>query len=194
MAGNEQEVWKNNLRELRKRKGYTQRDIQLAINIGQTTLSAIERGRISGRKHMDEIAKTLRANPREIFPYYDYLTFDEAAKELGVSATLISRRVAEKKLKTYTRGNHKFIKRSDLLNTKIKLRNGPSMRQVIIDTLKETDGLTSTQLLEAFAPFTDEEQKKKIKRNLQTVLSRSKEFVDDKATYPPTWRLSDDAR
>lgn len=194
MADDTEEIWQNNLKAIRKRKGLTQKDIQVAVNVGQTTLSAIERGRISGRKHMDQIARAVRADPREIFPYYDYLTYDEAAKELGVSATLISRRVEEKRLKAYTRGNHKFIKRSDLATATIRLRTGPSMRQVLIDTLRDSDGLTSAELLEAFSPFENDEQKKKIKRNLQTVLSRSKEFVDDKATYPPKWRLSDDAR
>lgn len=190
---NDDEIWKNNLRRIRKQKGYTQRDIQTAIDIGQTTLSAIERGRISGRKHMDAIARIIHANAKDIFPYYDYLTFEEAAEELGVSSTLVSRRVKEGKLKYHQKGNLKFIKRSDIKNENIKKRTRPSIRQVVISALSDvTSGLTSTELMEYFKPFADDAEEQRTKRSLQSILSRSKDFVDDKTTYPPKWNLFKD--
>lgn len=86
--------WKNNLLAARRKAGKSQIEVANHIGRKQNLISAIERGDRSGREYMDEIAEFLRvSDPSAIFPYYDYYTFEEAAELMGVSSTLIARRV-----------------------------------------------------------------------------------------------------
>lgn len=184
-------IWSNNLKRIRKHKGYSQKDIQDSCNIGQTTLSAIELGRISGRNHIEVICKALRATPKEVFPYYDYLTFEESARELGIPRSIVIKRIKENNIKYYQKGDTKFLRRSDLQLEVFKEKVKPSIRITLINILENnTNGYSSPELLEFLGPFSSKEVKDRTRRSLQSILSRSKEFIDDRSTSPSTWKLN----
>ena len=192
-----QDLWTNNLEKYRKasKKKLSQADLAQAIGLkAQTTISAIEKGALSGRKYWDKIAEVLEVPTKDIFPFYGLLTYDEAGKIAGVSSTLIHRRVLSKELVGHKVKGLRLVEEEQVRKSPLKRREGPSIREQLVSLLGSSDnGLTTSELVDAvnsaLASQTGQEQDvDKIKRTIQTLLSRGEEFVVDKNPSPPIWK------
>lgn len=187
----EKTKWENDLKRYRTNKGYSQNDLALAVGLSQNTIHQIEKGNLSGRKHMDAISTILKTDGALIFPYYDFLTYSEAAWLLNVSSTLIAKRVEDGTLPIYVLGGIKMVKKSELFVKSVKKRGRKGIRVTILSYLAEKNGAGATvdELLSLFGPFTDKDSKEKRKKSIQSILSRSDEFEVNKNISPPRWFL-----
>lgn len=169
--------WVNGLKAARIAQGKSQTDVANHIGRKQNTISAIERGARSGREYMDQIAEYLRVDPSAVFPYYDFYSYEEAAELMGVSSTLISRRVDENALASETISGMRLIPKSALDGAELRKRSSKSIRSRMRDQLRANPtGLTSRQLLMEFAPFEDEDAEKRAFQTVQQLLARWDEF------------------
>lgn len=195
MRGTMDGPWKNRVRETRLAipgdHDTTQAEIAEKAGICQNTLSAVELGFLSGRKHMDDIANALEVPPTDLFPYYGLLTFEEAAEHLGegISASLIARRVDEGLVQCTKIAGIRLLRLEDLEGKQLRKRTGLSIRQRIREALATNpEGATTGDLLDQFRPF-EPEAEQKTKQSIQSILSRSPEFQPDKSQQPPRWHL-----
>ncbi len=77
-----------------------------------------------------------------------------------------------------------------MTNTNNGKRPGLSIRQRIRQRLeKDPTGVTTNDLLADFRPFPSTIEEQKAKQSIQSILSRSPEFLPDKSEQPPRWRL-----
>jgi excisionase family DNA binding protein len=187
--------WANNLKAARIRAHKSQEEVATHIGRKQRLISAIERGDRSGREYMDEIAEYLRvSNPALIFPYYDYYTYEEAAELMGVSSTLIARRVTKGELPHESIGTVRFIPKDALRNVELRKRIGKTKRERLRELLEASpDGLTSDSITDSFGPFKSDDERRKLRQVVQTILSRSPEFIKGVAQGKdaPLWTVSD---
>jgi len=183
--------WDNKLKLYRTNKGYSQSDIAEIVGLSQNTIHQIEKGSLSGRKHMDRIGKVLKIEPALVFPYYNFLTYSEAAAVLEVSSTLISKRVEDNSISCYIIGGIKMVSRSDLLSSNIKRRGKKSIRLIMEDFLSERNGEGGTveEMLDLLGPYSSDDSREKKRKSLQSILSRSREFRVDKNKKPPLWHV-----
>lgn len=187
------DLWPNNLAEVRKLRGRSMTQARLAElvseqgdHVGQTTIAAIETGRISGRKYMHKIAAILGVDVKEIFPHAAFSSVSEAAEAVGAKPTQIYRSgVPMFKIK-----GTNFVKMEDVLGTPLKKRVGPSLREQMHYFLNEEGPMTVGELTDQFGPFANNEERDKRKNTVQVLLSRSPEFLADRSTYPARWRFS----
>jgi len=184
--------WDNRLKVIRLNKGFNQVDIAESVGLSQNTILQIEKGKLSGRKHMDSIARVLNVDPVDVFPYYDLLTFVEAATEMGVSHTLIATRVEEGVLPSTSIGSSKLVSRADLKRVRVRKRPGPSIKEALRLFLMENDrsGATVAELTGIFGPFSSDVERDKKMNSVRTILSRHPEFTSDKSKSPPIWKTS----
>lgn len=178
--------WSNNLKKFRVNKGYSQADIADFVGLSQNTILQIEKGNLSGRKHMDCLSSALKIDARDIFPYYDYVSLSEAAEKLGISVTAVSKRVDSGSLPHKVFGASKMIHVDDLGDTKVKK---PSIKEVLRDYLVSSGYSSIDDMVVLFAPFETEEDRAKRKRTIQSTLSRNSEFQVDKNADPPKWYI-----
>lgn len=143
---------------------------------------------------MDSIAKLLKVEPEELFPYYDLLTFVEAAAEIKVSHTLIANRVEDGTLPVTVIGSSKLVSRRDLEKIRVRKRTGPSIKEALMEFLTEHSrtGATVAELTEIFGPFEDKSARDRRMNSVRTVLSRHEEFTSDKSKSPPVWKTSNE--
>ena len=184
--------WDNELKLHRTNRGYSQSDIAEMVGLSQNTIYQIERGALSGRKHMDSIGYAIKMPPNLIFPYYEYLTYSEAAEKVGVSSTLIAKRVEDGSIEASVVGGVKMVKREDLQISTIKKRPLRSIRVVMSEFLETRNGTGGTveEMLYLFGPYPSSIEREKKRKSMQSILSRSTEFIVDKNQKPPLWHVS----
>jgi len=198
-------VWVNNLKSARERIGLKQMDIACAVGIGQTTVASIEKGHLSGRDYMDSITDYLCRSahvlghlgfsPEHIFPYYGYITYTQAADILGVSSTLVSRRVEEGVFTSHRIGSTRLLLKSEVESVggeSLRRRSGQSYRQRVSEALNNNGngGMTSEQLLIRLGPYQSLEEANKRRKSIQVILSRGREFTADKSRNPARWTVN----
>ena len=179
-------VWVNNLKEYRIKKGFSQTDLADQVGLSQQTILQIVKGILSGRKHMDVLSSMLKAPGLSVFPYYEFVTYTEAAQMLGVSPTLISKRVDEGIVKAESFGNVHMIHRSNVSESILRRQRVSIRKQMKILLSESPSGLSVDSIVEALGPFDGDELLKK-KRSIQSILSRGDEFYVDKDGKPPIW-------
>lgn len=185
-ATNTETMWPNNVSVVRKKRRMTQTELAEIVGTGQTTVAAIETGRISGRTHMYKIAGALGVQVTDLFPHANFLTIREAATAVGASTTLIYRRIQEGQLRTKKIRNTNFIIADDVLRPDLRKRIGPSIKDQLHYFLQKDGPLSVGELLDRFGGMSRDELLK-TKSTIQVLLSRYPEFVKDDSTYPARW-------
>jgi excisionase family DNA binding protein len=140
---------------------------------------------------MESIARFLRVPVEDVFPYYGYITLTEAAAELNVSTSMVSKRIKAGKIPFQDFGTTKMVKKSDIERLKVTSRKKKSIKATVSEFLEHRNGSGATvdEFLSLFEPFPTEDDMKTKKKSIQSVLSRSFEFEVDKNCAPPRWRL-----
>ncbi len=190
------ELWPNNLADIRKARGRSMTQARLAElissesdHVGQTTIAAVETGRISGRRYMHRIARALDADVRDIFPYARYVTVAEAARDLaapGVKpADLRKSGIPMVRIK-----GTDFVRPEDVMAANLQKRVGPSLRERLHYYLQHEGPATTAELVEEFGPYKTDADRTKRKNTIMVLLSRYPEFIADRSTYPAKWRFS----
>ncbi len=188
------QLWPNSLAEARKAHGRHMTQARLAELIslpdekpvGQTTIAAIETGRISGRRYMYRIAAALGVDARTIFPYASFMSVAEAARAVGVKPA----QLRASGIPTFQIKGTQFVRVEDALAAPVQRRVGPSLRSRIHMMLKEQGPMTAAQITAEFGPFRTKDELSKRKNTIMVLLSRYPEFIADRSTFPATWRFS----
>lgn len=176
--------WVNNLKTIRVNKGYSQADIADFVGLSQNTILQIEKGNLSGRKHMDCLATAMKVDPRDLFPYYDYISLSEAAEKLGISVTAVSKRLDSGSIKYEVFGSSKMIHQNEVSLSSTKKK---SIKDILKDFLVSATSASIDDMVLLFAPFDNDDDRLKRKRTIQSTLSRSPQFKVDKNADPPQW-------
>lgn len=188
------DLWPNHLAEIRKSRGRSMTQARLAELIsrpgekpvGQTTIAAIEGGRISGRRYMYRIAEALDVDVKEIFPYAAFMSVADAARAVGARPA----QIRKSGVPTFQIKGTEFVKVEDVIAADLKKRVGPSLRERLHYFLKENGPMNVSEIMEEFGPFKNKDEERKRKNTLMVLLSRYPEFIADRSTYPAKWRYS----